>query len=259
MKKIIPIIAIALLTMASCHRSKGVPEGTDSTSVNYTDSRKPYNPNDSFIVNYRQEINGYKVKAVVKMEHYEINYADITFTKDGKSFTLSTSSFGDSTFNKGGYGMDDGENYDKMMKYRNKTVEADYHSTKVDWKYELDETPFFFMDMDFDGVDELIIVHLSVAVRNHDGYDVYRIVDGEPVLIDYPPYNSGCYKDMGMTDYPEFDYKKKTIDCPYPEGELKWDGHTIYGVSKKQKDTVVVNGKKHLFNHLEVIGEIKYR
>ena len=33
-----------------------------------------------------------------------------------------------------------------------------------------------------------------------------------------------------------------------------WAGRTIYGVSKKHKDTVVVNGKKHLFNHMEVIN-----
>lgn len=255
MKKILPIVIIALLAMMSCHRTKSVPKGMESTSVDYTDSKKPYNPNDSFIVNYRQEINGYKVKAVVKMEHYEINYADITFTKDGKSFTLNTTSFGDSLFNKGGWGMD-GDNYDKMMKYRNKMVEADYHAKKVDWKNEPNETPFFFKDMDFDAVDELVIVHYRVAVRNHDGYDVYRIVDGEPFLIDYPPYKTD--DDFGMTDYPEFDYKKKTIECPYPEGELKWAGRTIYGVSKKQKDTVAVNGKKHLFNHIEKIKEIKF-
>ena len=120
-------------------------------------------------------------------------------------------------------------------------------------------TPFFFMDLDFDGIEELVIVHLHMAVRYHDGYDVYRIVEGEPVLIDYPPYKTN--DDFGMTDYPEFDSKKKTIDCPYPEGPggFGYIGRTIYGVSKKQKDTVVVNGKKHLFNHMEVIEEIKFR
>ena len=69
MKKILPIIVMAFLAMASCHRSKSASEGTESAIVDYTDSKKLYNPNDSFIVNYRQEINGYKLKAVVKMEH----------------------------------------------------------------------------------------------------------------------------------------------------------------------------------------------
>ena len=89
--------------------------------------------------------------------------------------------------------------------------------------------------------------------------DVYRIVEGVPVFIDYSPYNDN-YRTwrFGMTDYPEFDYKNKTISCPYPEGELTWVGRTIYSVSKKQKDTVIVNGRKHYFNHMEVIEEIKF-
>ena len=63
-----------------------------------------------------------------------------------------------------------------------------------------------------------------------------------------------------MTDYLEFEYKKQTITCPYPEGQggLGYEGHVIYGVSKNQKDTVVVNVKKHYFNHMEVIKEIKF-
>ena len=44
----------------------------------------------------------------------------------------------------------------------------------------------------------------------------------------------------------------------YKRRDVMWDGRTIYGVSKKHKDTVVVNGKKHLFNHMEVIKEIKF-
>ena len=54
------------------------------------------------------------------------------------------------------------------------------------------------------------------------------------------------------------DYKKKMISCPYPEGEMKYAGRIIYGVSKKEKDTVIVNGKKDLFNHMEVIKDVKY-
>ena len=145
-----------------------------------------------------------------------------------------------------------------FRKYRGKTVEADYHMSKIEGQLMPIYTPFFFMDLDFDGIEELVIVHKSMAVRHHDGYDVYRIVEGQPVLINYPPYNDNI-KDwgFGMTDYPEFDYKKKTISCPYPEGEMKYAGRIIYGVSKKEKDTVIVNGKKDLFNHMEVIKDVK--
>ena len=60
-----------------------------------------------------------------------------------------------------------------------------------------------------------------MAARFHSGYDAYRIVEGKPILIDYPPYKT----------------------------------HEDFGVSKKQKDTIVVNGRKHYFNHIEQIIE----
>ena len=44
-----------------------------------------------------------------------------------------------------------------------------------------------------------------------------------------------------MTDYPEFDFNKKTISCPYPEGGLSYGGRIIFGVSKMKKDIVTMN------------------
>lgn len=215
---------------------------------------------DSFVVVYRQPVNGYKVKAVAKfaVSDVDIISADLTFTQGEQSFILHTQCFGDTAFCNGRVDYEI-ENPKIFRKYKNKTIESDYHLHKVKGGQMPMYTPFFFMDLDFDGIEELVIVHQSMGVRYHDGYDVYRIVEGRPVLIDYPPYND--WREVcgfGMTDYPEFDYKKKTISCPYPEGELTWDGRTIYGISKTQKDTVVVDGKKHLFNHMEVIEEIKF-
>ena len=253
MKKIIPILAIISLVMASCHRSKVVSEGTRDVVVDTAEAS--INENDSFTVVYRQPVNGYKVKAIVKESPYDTNCADITFAMNGKSFTLHTTSYGDSLYNQGGWGWD-GTNEEIRNRFKNKVIEAEYQIHKEKDRMMPFYTPFFFMDLDFDGIEELVIVHLSVAVRYHDGYDVYRIVEGNPVLLDYPPYKTE--DDFGMTDYPEFDYKKKTINCPYPEGEIEWDGRTIYGISKKQKDTVVVNGEKHFFNHIERIKEIKF-
>ena len=236
---------LCLFMMVACHRQT-------ATEAKHEVSTEA----DSFIVDYRQPVNGYKVKAVVKNEEYRIGLvAYLTFTKNGKSFTLYTTSFGDTEFNKGGWGMD-GTNDELMEKYRGMTMEADYHENRDDGETMSGFTPFFFRDLDFDGIEELVIVHYSIAVRYHSGYDVYRIVEGEPVLIDYPPYKTN--DDFGMTDYPEFDYKRKTITCPYPEGELKMVGQTIYGVSKTKKDTVVLNGREHYYNHMEMIQEINF-
>ena len=227
----------------------------------YADSLKKLRyQTDSFVVVYRQPVNGYKVKAVAKfaVSDVDIISADLTFTQGEQSFILHTQCFGDTAFCNGRFDYEI-ENPKIFRKYKNKTIESDYHLHKVKGAQMPMYTPFFFMDLDFDGIEELVIVHQSMAVRYHDGYDVYRIVEGRPVLIDYPPYND--WREVcgfGMTDYPEFDYKKKTISCPYPEGELKWDGRTIYGISKTRKDTVAFNGKKYLFNHMEVIKEMNF-
>lgn len=211
---------------------------------------------NGFIVIYRQPVNGYQVKAIVNpaVSDMPIMSADLMFTKSGKSFTLHTSCFGDTLFCKGR--MDYGEeNTDIFKRCMNKTIEADYHENREEGESLPIHTPFFFRDLDFDGVEELVIVHYSMAVRYHNGYDVYRIVDDEPFLIDYPPYKAN--DEFGMTDYAEIDFKNKTISCPHPEGELSRTNLTLYGISKKEKDIVEVNGKKHYFNHIEPVEEIE--
>lgn len=257
MKKLVVFVAIAMCMGwgVSCSSNKTAADSSQDTITVAEES----STSDSFTVVYRQPVNGYKVKAVAKFEDMcEIISADFSFTKDGKSFVLHTQCFGDTLFCKGM--MDyEFENPELFKKYKNKTIEADYHMYKEEDRLMPMYTPFFFMDLDFDGIEELVIVHHSMAVRYGDGYSVYRIVDGQPFFIDYPPYNSNYKEDgYGMTSYPEFDFKNKTISCPYPEGELHHTGCIIYGVSKKQKDVVEVNGKKHYFNHMEKIEEIKY-
>lgn len=218
---------------------------------------------DSFTVIYRQPVNGYRIKVVARLSPSDDDAisADLSFTKNGKSFTLHTQCFGDTVYSKGRLFYYE-ENTEILRRLRFKTIQADYHEYKEKDCLMPMFTPFFFRDLDFDGVKELVIVHHSMGVRYHDGYDVYRIVDGEPVPINYPPYNNDKEDwGFGMTDYPEFDFRKKTISCPYPEGPggLPFEGRKIYGISNKQKDTVVVNGRRHLFNHIEPIGEIEYK
>lgn len=95
-----------------------------------------------------------------------------------------------------------------------------------------------------------------MAPRNHNGYDVYLIVEGQPFPICYPPYHNNKDHDWGMTDYPEFDYNAKTILYPYLEGGVKYDGCKYYSVNKTQKDTIVVNGHIHFFN-IEKMKDVK--
>lgn len=217
---------------------------------------------DSIVIMYRRPVNGYRVKAIAKltMSDFNIVAADLVFSKDNNSFKLHTQCFGDTLFCKGRLDFNN-ENAIIFNKYKGKEIYSDYNFHLEDDRQMPMYTPFFFKDLDFDGVEELVIVHHSMAVRFHDGYDIYRIVEGQPFLIDYPPYNQD-YKNwgFGMTDYPEFDFDRRTISCPYPEGPggLGYNGRKIYGISKTRKDTVVVNNRKHSFNHIEAMKEEKY-
>ena len=259
MKILIFFIAV-LFASCTCKCNKA---SIHTDSISYVDSVVDPIPNpildtttwedlsqDSFIVHYRQKIHGYKVKAVLKPNYYDVMVlaADVYFTKRGKTFMLHSDDFGDTIFCKG---RDDFnfENPKILEKYRHKTVKADYKVIREDGIPYPKYTPFFFQDMDFDGIAELIIVQQSNASRYRDCYNVYRIVEGKPFLIDYPPYYVRQCVGSGMSNYPEFDFKKKTITCPIPEGEIRYDCYDIYGISKK-KDVIVVNGHKHYFNKI---------
>lgn len=216
--------------------------------------------NDKVTVVYNKPIYGYKVKAklMANDEDAFVLSANLSFTKNGKTFTLHTTCFGDTLFCKGRLDYEN-ENPQLFKKYHNKIIYANYHENREPDEYLPIYTPFFFQNMDFDGIPELVIVHHSMAVRFHNGLDVYRIVEGKPVRINYPPFNE-CRTDwgFGMTDYPQLDYKRRTISCPYPEGELTYMGRKTYGVSKKRKDTVIVNGRKHFYNHIELKHDEHY-
>ena len=264
-KILVVVIGVALLI--ACGQRREIASDRQDAVKEEMSSKETEMPDtiakDSFTVIYRQPVKGYQVRAVLKPCDYKydsfVTTADISFTKEGKSFYLHTECFGDTMFCKGRL---DFENIKLFKKYCNKTVYADYHGNSEGRETMLQYAPFFFRDVDFDGKDELVIVHYSLGIRSHNGYDVYRIVDGDPVPINYPPYNNDKEDwGFGMTDYPEFDFRKKTISCPYPEGPggLPFEGRKIYGISKKQKDTVVVNGRRHLFNHIEPISEIEYK
>ena len=180
MRKVLFIIVVFYLMVASCHRSMSVVKEEMTKVVDSTET-SDINWNDSFIVIYRQPVNGYKVKAIAKLASSDVDIisADLTFTKDGKSFTLHTQCFGDTVYSKGRLDYN-WENPEIFKRFCSKTIQADYHEYKEKGRLMPMYTPFFFRDLDFDGVEELVIVHHSMGVRYHDGYDIYRIVEGEP-------------------------------------------------------------------------------
>lgn len=87
---------------------------------------------DSFVVVYRQPVNGYNVKGVAKLDVSDVDIisADLTFTKGKQSFTLHTQCYGDTAFCNGRVDYEI-ENPKLFRKYKNKTIEADYHLYRV--------------------------------------------------------------------------------------------------------------------------------
>lgn len=227
-----------------------LPAAVAAATIGCNRKQQPH-PAKHFIVEYQQPVQGYRVKADLSLDTIlECMRGELIFEKDGKRFTLSTTSFGDTVFNKG-YLLPD-SNVAIMHRYQGKTIGANYSD---------DNAPFIFKDVDFDGVPELLIVHKGMHVKFHDYYNVYRIVDNTPVLIDYPPYHdkvgSFLVSEWDLSDYVEFDDDKKTIISPYPEGDMKYSGCCIYGIGST-KDTVMVNGRTYLFNHIELVREERF-
>lgn len=265
-KRMICLCLVISVTLLSCSRKasnkyngscKDVSkENTDSSYIIMKQDNDI--SQDSFAIEYRQKICGYKVKAILKPS-YEDNLvlsANIYFTKNNRTFMLHSKCFGDTVFCKGRYDPKE-ENLKILIKYNHKTVKADYTANKDEQEPMLLYKPFFFKDLDFDEIPELIIVHNSLAARWHNGYDVYHIVEGVPILMDKPPYYNADNNGFGMTDYPRFDYRKKTISCPIPEGEVKYDKMVIYGIST-EKEKIIVDGRNHYFNKLEKIKLLKF-
>lgn len=181
---------------------------------------------DKISIIYKNPINGYKVRTKLKGNNDDIFVisANLSFTKNGKTYTLHTTCFGDTLFCKRRLDYDK-ETPQLFKKNHNETIYANYHENRKHGDVFPIYSPFFFQDMDFDGIPKLVIVHHSMGVRFHNGLDVYHIVDGTPVRVDYTPFNK-CRANCGfaMTDYPQLDYKHKTITCPYQEGELERTG-----------------------------------
>ncbi len=109
MKKIVSVIALLLLMMVSCHRHpESIVKEINTVATDSIETTDHINWDDSFTVVYRQPVNGYQVKVIVKPEESDvlIMKANISFEKSGKAFTLHTSCFGDTLFCKGRFDYD---------------------------------------------------------------------------------------------------------------------------------------------------------
>lgn len=132
---------------------------------------------------YRQTIAGYKVN--VKWIPYDPigGKAWITFTDSTTKFTIATYDYSDPFFEQF---LDQYDPMDTLRTLHNKKLTLDYDFPTS--KFPTTST-FFFLDVDFDNIKELIMVGNEAAPRGHDIWTAYKIIDGQALKMTESPFD----------------------------------------------------------------------
>ena len=86
------------------------------------------------------------------------------------------------------------------------------------------DADFQFADVDFDGIDELVICTHGGGPRGSNSYDAYELTTNGLVLKE--PYNKpACW--FAITEDTRFDTINKCVICSLPESSCQW-GEYIY-------------------------------
>lgn len=216
MKKIIFTLFVAFGIAGHCLAQNSVPSGFECFEAKY------------IYINYKQPIEGYRVKAKVKLPAesecrcYSLcGSAEIIFQKGGNSYTFYNPYFRIE-------GLKNGDFYDGDC------FGIDYISLSIDYSKPIklgdvfENLPFVFFDIDFDGNKELVMVYSNQAQRTSDAYEVVATVDADygDMRFDYDRDIAFCLDGMS-----EIDFTKKTISLWHSMG-IRDSYKTIYFVDK---------------------------
>ena len=120
--------------------------------------------NKTVLINFDKKINGYEVEVTWKPKYERSNNlvgsAILNFTKSDKSFIIQNNHFALNTSNFS-YETDDNDQIVNVLPIK---AEIKYRDIKlIDNRIpEEIETPFFFLDINFDGNDELLLLKLEI-------------------------------------------------------------------------------------------------
>ena len=156
----------------------------------------------ALFINYKSPVNGYNV--VVEWLGAEIIDESLAFgdvlihfkKNDGTGFTVLNSAY-----------WDEGLSVSDIEPMSNKTIELEY--IPKDDMYLATRSPFYFADMDFDGLNELVVVGWKGGRHYAHIYDVYDISEYYADKKTTPPFDN---IELGITT---FDQKKKQIIHSY--------------------------------------------
>lgn len=187
---------------------------------------KEHTKNIYIHVNYKQKVNGYDVSAIIITDSvHEEYFADIVtreamliFKKDNQELTVLNPSYAAKNF----------IGYTESLR-NGTTIEAEYIPFKLSEHNTFigNQSPFFFFDVDFDGVNELIVcLWEEMGYRGHHAYYAYKINVGSGTH-QLSPMQEAPF-DV-LDDYTEFDPIYKTISVPQGV-DLKMEGKKVYGL-----------------------------
>lgn len=205
---------IGLLTLSACQpkpvhtdRTTGADSTLQEQALREDDLRgtvfKDLNiDNKRLFIRYNQPVEGYTVTGVCfplagydrDRKHELIGKAILHFESEYNHFDICNEYFSDSTL----YYVND------QPFVNGQVLHLDYLPKKVD-EYLGYNSPFFFQDVDFDGVKELLINNWRCGIRYSNRYDVYEIEDWKAQLVTAPPFDE---IDDSMT---RFDSIQQTI------------------------------------------------
>ena len=158
--------------------------------------------NKRLFIQYNQPVEGYTVTGVCfplagydrGREHELVGKAILHFESEDNHFDIYNEYFSDSTL----YYVNEQPFADRQV------LHLDYLPKKAD-EYLGYNTPFFFQDVDFDGIKELLLNNWRCGIRHSNHYEVYKIEDRKARLLTAPPFDE---MDDSMT---RFDSIQQTI------------------------------------------------
>ena len=213
MKKYIFAILTAII-LGSCASStkKEVAKGLNLNDTN------------SYIVylKYQTKVEGYQVFAEFSpsttvthgqcCKELYTGKAVLHFTKRGSSFTVEVEEFSDSSLIC--YANTDAVYYPKNEKSvdlaeieSGDTIVLDYLPPKKN-EYLSWNSPFYFLDMDFDGRKELVVNNMGCGYYGGNTYDVFSLKGSKPQKMIGYPFE---FEDVKLNSYCKYNPQKKAV------------------------------------------------
>ena len=189
-------------------------------------------------IEYSNEINGYSVKVIWKPKAVRYRHtkgpAIIEFhnKKDGTSFTLTNNNFGilnsklPFSYSKDSMEIISLNQNDIKLVY-------DENNLKSEENFGTTNEPFFFQDLDFDAIKELVIVEIENGQRGVASFKAYKLEYGDIQSELYGITNNEPFK--SLDEMSKIDFVNKRIII-YGSGGACASGYEIYKLIPSKND-----------------------